>query len=268
MRRQSCLIGYSEELGATLTRTVGGSSWGQSAQVQRHALAPKQEVADIVSPDNERYVLTASYSMSPDYSSLITSVNASAYSSRLANAPKKWQKNAAWSDELVVVSDRTTIAPKSQADIDAAVTAEEARYKALPLADLVRKANAGDANARSQAAKMIAAHKRALKLARAEAWTPASEAEQRSRLWAANGCEKLRQALASNTSEVEAMLGQLFRGELPARVNDVPKQPLPVVAGGERQVRAEPVGVYRMARGSEDVTLAYRYAWLPEPEAE
>ena len=91
----------------------------------------------------------------------------------------------------------------------------------------------------------------------------ATEAAQRSRVWSANGCERLRQALASNAGELQAMLDRLYSGQLPPRVDEVPGQPLPEPIAGTRQVMAEPVGLYRMTRAGDDVTLAYRYSWLP-----
>lgn len=267
MREHQCLPDHGQVLGEALQRAVVHSSWGPEATVQRHVVGPRQRVADLVPAELERYVLTASYSISPDYSALITTVNASAYSPKVGEQ-KKWQRDPAWSDELVVVSDRVLVPPKSQADIDAAVAEEDARYAKLDVPSLVAKANAGDRDARGKAVKLMSEHKRALKAAREKNWSPAFEAQQRARVWSADGCARLNAALAANTGEVEAMLSQLFLGELPQRVSEASAELPAPLSADTRQVRAEAVGVYRMARGDGDVPLAYRFSWLPEPDAE
>jgi len=267
MRASRCMVDYGQELGAALQRAVNTSTWGQAATVERHLVGPRQKVADVVDPDRERYVLTASYSISPDYSALVTTVNASAYSPRLGQQ-KKWQRDPAWTDELVVVSDRILVPAKSPADIDAAVAAENSRYAQLGVPALIAKANAGDPDARTKAVKLMKEHKRALEEARETSWSPAFEAEQRARLWSADGCARLRATLASNTSETETLLGQLYRGELPARISEVSRELPALLPADARQVRAEAIGIYRMARGDGEVPLAYRFSWLPEPDAE
>ncbi|MBU8977293.1 hypothetical protein [Lysobacter sp. FW306-1B-D06B] len=266
LRGGGCNLDQGAALSTTVADAVRDTAWGKATTITAHTLAPKQSMDKIVDKEQPRYVLSTSYSMSSDFSAIVTSVSASAYAEQLPGSPKNWRKNPAWTDDLVVVSDRVEIAPKTQADIDAAIAEENARYEALNVNELIVKANGGDRVARGKVAPLVQEHKRKLRAAAAPAWTPIDEAVQRSRIWTAEGCARLHTAIASNATEMRGLLGNLFRGELPARVTEMPKNPQVAPATGERRVQAEPIGVYRLTRAGDNVNLAFRYSWLPESE--
>ncbi len=268
LRAAGCRLDQGQALQTTISDAVRSTPWGPAAGLTAHTLVDGQSVDDLVDKTKPRHVLAASYSMSTDFSAVITSVDVEAYSGQLPGAPKSWAKKPTWDDTLIVVSDRVEIAPKTQADIDAAIAAENARHAALDVGALIAKANAGDRVARGKVAPLIKQHQRNLRAAQATSWTPADEAVQRSRVWTAEGCARLHQAIASNATEMGGLVSGLFRGELPPRMNALPEGPRPEPVIGERKVQTEPGGVYVLTRGGDMVNLGYRYSWLPDTETD
>ena len=264
--RAQCKLSNTDALLGAIERSVAGTPWGAGRDIQRHVLAPDQSVDDLVTQDEPRYELVATYSMTPDYSALVTSVTLGAYSPQLPGAPSRWQKKPAWSDDLVVVSDIVPLADKTPADIEAAVARETARYADSGVYKLIQAANAGDRTARRDASAMLRTHKSRMREAKGERWTPREAAAARARIWAADDCSLVRAALTQGATDIETLLGRLFAGSLPAQSEAV--QPaVPLREDSDRVIQPLPEGRYVARAVDADAPLGWRYSWFPEDAA-
>lgn len=260
-----CTLPAASGLADGLERGIRRSTWGATTPVQRLFLDEQQKLDKLVDQNQPRQVLLASYSMSPDFSTVITSVNLSVYSDVLAGAPKRWQARPAWSNLLIVFSEQVTAAPpKSEQDITDLVTAENERFARTPAAQLIAAANDGDPFSRKQALHLVKEHEQYLREARKKKWTPAMTAARNSRHWISNGCAPLSAALEANARELETLLERLYAGELPpalppkTTIKDMARrslEPDPTPAG-TRKVTAELGNTY-LSRRAGDVVVPY-----------
>lgn len=262
--RAQCKLSNSDALFAAVERSIGATSWGADREPGRHVLARKQKLDDLVPQDAPRYEFVATYSMTPDYSALVTSMTLAAFSAQLPDAPKRWQRQPAWSDNLVVVSDIVPLNPKTSADVEAGIARETARHAATGASDLIRAANAGDREARKQANALLREHRARMKEAKRPDWTPREAAAARARMWSANGCERVHSMLARNAVEIEEMMGRLFAGTLPPRDGSGGAAVAADATAGERAVHVRPGGLYVMQSPDANVPLNWRYSWFPD----
>jgi hypothetical protein len=250
-------------VGAGLLAGIGGPA----SQPKVVTLGPKQDVDDVVDRKSERRVLTGSSSITPDFSTVVTSLKIDVYSAAIEGADRRWETRPVRTDRLVVASDQVRIEPKTQDDIDALVKAENERFAAGPTQDLIAKANAGDRAARKKALKEQWRHDFRLKEARQTNWTPATAALKHAGIWVADDCSLLTGALRSNNAELERMLVALHDGSLPGQelAGDEGKidimQPLPGEQDGVRMVNPLPGNTFLSRRGGDYASLAYLYTW-------
>ena len=267
--RAQCKLSNTDAVLGAIERSVGGTPWGAEVGVQRHVLAPDQSVDDLVPQDAPRYEMVATYSMTPDYSALVTSVTLAAYSAQLPGAPGRWQKKPAWSDDLVVVSDVVPLADKTAADIEAAISRETTRYADTGVYKLIQAANAGDRTARRTASSLLRTHKARMREAKGQEWTPREAAAARARAWTVDDCSLVRSALAQGATDIETLLDRLFAGSLPARVEaDGTSEPaVPLRDDTDRVMHARSGGQYVASAADAVAPLMWRYSWYPEGEA-
>ncbi|MBJ7574746.1 hypothetical protein [Luteimonas sp. MC1828] len=263
--RAQCKLSNTDALLGAIERSVGGTPWGAGRSVQRHVLAPERSVDDLVPQDEPRYELVATYSMTPDYSALVTSVALAAYSAQLPGATTRWQKKPAWSNDLVVVSDVVPLAGKTPADIQAAISREATRYADSGVHKLIQAANGGDRTARRAASALLRTHQARMREARGTEWTPREAAAARARAWTADDCSLVRSALTQGATDIETLLNGLFDGSLPARAETGVTE-VPLRDDTDRVVQALPDGQYVARAVDADAPLGWRYSWYPEEE--
>ncbi|MGY0557299.1 MULTISPECIES: hypothetical protein [unclassified Lysobacter] len=263
--RAQCKLSNTDALLGAIERSVGGTPWGAGRSVQRHVLAQDQSVDDLVPQDEPRYELVATYSMTPDYSALVTSVALAAYSSQLPGAPTRWQKKPAWSDDLVVVSDVVPLAEKTPEDVRTAISRETTRYADSGVYKLIQAANAGDRTARRAASGLLRTHQARMRDAKGLEWTPREAAAARARAWTADDCSLVRSALTQGATDIETLLSRLFAGSLPARV-ETGVTVVPLRNDTDRVVQVRPDGQYVARAVDADAPLGWRYSWYPEEE--
>lgn len=263
--RAQCRLSNTDALLDVMERSVGDTSWGAGRSVQRHVLAPDHSVDDLVPQDAPRYELVASYSMTPDYSTLLTSVTLAAYSAQLPGAPSRWQKKPVWSDDLVVVSDIVPLADKTPADVQAAISRETTRYADTGAYELIKAANAGDRAARRTASALLKTHQLRMREAKGSKWTLREAAAARARIWVADDCSRVHSALAQATTDIETLLSRLFAGSLPTR-GGTGEIVAPLRDGTDRVVQAWPGGQYVASAVDATAPLMWRYSWYPDGE--
>lgn len=238
-----------------------------------------------------RYSFTLSTSFSPDFSALMTTIDAAGYAS---DASGKVGRQATWQDSLVVVSDGLWLAPKTQTDIDQMLEAEKLRYAASGADKLIESVNAAGGNAprqdRKRASLMANQHAENMADARDLGWSDASTDMRRAMLWSQNDCALLQKTLRSNLEHADGMMQALLRNSLPPQPDtlpqpvetvaaSVPKRPdpttldLPISVGvpegavaeaSARVIEAMPGGVYVSHLSVENITLGYRYTVLDD----
>ena len=263
--RAQCKLSNTDALLGAIERSVGGTPWGAERSVQRHVLAQDQSVDDLVPQDEPRYELVATYSMTPDYSALVTSVALAAYSAQLPGAPTRWQKKPAWSDDLVVVSDIVPLARKTPADVEAAISRETTRYADTGAYKLIQAANAGDRTARRAASGLLRTHQVRMREAKGAEWTLREAATARARVWTVDDCSLVRSALTQGATDIETLLSRLFAGSLPSRV-ETGETVVPLRDDTDRVVQVRPDGQYVARAADADAPLGWRYSWYPEEE--
>jgi hypothetical protein len=271
LKAAQCDLAVSDELAGSVEQTLRDTPWGATATVNRHVLSGEQGLDDVVAKNSSRYVIALSYSMSPDFSAVMTTATALAYSQAIPGAPEHWQKKPAWVDEVVVVSNQMALAPKTDADVQRALAVENARYAATGADDLIAKANGGDDVARKHAVPLADEHRRLLHDANGKKWSASSGAYRRSELWSENQCGPLREALQANNADVVQTLKQLFAGQMPAPVSAKRLNINSLLDGetaGERRVIAIPGNLYLMRRGGDNVPIAYRLSWLAQEKSD
>ncbi|MGH8060917.1 MAG: hypothetical protein ACREO7_02765 [Pseudoxanthomonas sp.] len=248
--------------------------------------------------DIPRYVFTMSTSFAPDFSALMTTIDAAAY---VPDAAGKTSRNATWQDSLVVVSDGLWLPAKTQSDIERMVAAEKERYDASGADELIDKANKAGANAsrkeRQRALLVVSRHAENMADAKSEGWSNTGTAMRRAMLWSENDCALLEKTLKSNLEHADGMIQALLRHSLPTPGGASPLQPLPaqgvqiastrtnpdVIAETEvsvgvpegtseaepsaaptRVIEAVPGGIYVSRLSMENITLGYRHMVLDD----
>jgi hypothetical protein len=208
LQASQCLRPDGPQFTEAVERAVRATSWGSAATIER--VGP-----DTVGGSGPRYDLRIVNSLTTDLAALVTVVDARAYSQSLPGAPRQWETKPAWADQLVIVSDVLDPNPKTAADKAAAMARENARYAALDIPALIKRANDGDSEARRLVVNAQSEHK--IKLRRGQTddqWMLGDRAAKRSQLWAADGCARLEAAKVANAAEAERVLGLLFAGKL------------------------------------------------------
>ena len=215
------------------------------------------------------------YSLTPDFASLVTTVVANVFSPTLGGARPGWQDKPVWTEEIVVASDRLAIAERTEADRAGAVARENARYAALGIPALAKKAKDGDALARQEAWLAQQAHKELLEDAASPFWPWHHAALMRAPLWTENGCARVQQALQANAAEVTRVVGSVFTGRLGPLPSDwsggrggvftVDSATRNLATGadaGERRLYGDGPGTTVSRRAGDAVMLDFRYTWL------
>jgi hypothetical protein len=258
LRASGCQFDGGETFAQAVEAGIRTTAWGHEAEIGRHALPVKAEVGP-------RYEFAVSYSLTPDFAALVTTVSAHAHVPALPGARSSWERRPVWTDELVIVSDKLVLGAKTEADKLAAVERENAQYRSSGIVELARKANAGDAAAREEGTLINRNHKRALHDARLDPWQWHEAAYKRAGLWAENDCARLRNAVQANAAETTRVLGKLVAGQAGATLP-------PDWPPGKRDLSGEPAErrlyndgphITVSRRANDDVMLEFRYTWLP-----
>jgi hypothetical protein len=258
---------------------VRNAPWAAASPVAQHRLTAKDDrVRDVLDEGKPRYVLAVSYSMTPDFASVLTTIDASAYGPALLGGSNTWFRKPAWTDHIVIASDALILEPKTPADIEHAVARENARFATLGVDALKKKSRRGDADARQEANLLVRRHNAIKEEARMHAWTPLVMSVRRSELWSENQCARLHEALRANAAEATRVLGQLFAGRLggtlPADWNEgetggwlasasTSTRNRDGAAPTERRVFVEAPHHFVSRRAGDNVMVAYRYSWIP-----
>lgn len=259
---QQCKLALGDSFATAIDHAVAGSAWGAATTPRHDVLAEGKKLADVLGDTPERQQFTVTYSMTPDYSQLVTTIGISTYVASL-KAENARRDDPAWTDEIVIASDPLPLADKTPEDIAASLAAEDKRHADTGVGLLIKAANAGDDDARRKAIELTDAHRKNVREAKQKQWSPGEAALRRAMAWSADGCAPLRAAADQQAREAEALLGRLFRGELPQRANEFDRHAATVLSGTERTVEARAIGQYVMGRGGTSSLLPYRYAWYP-----
>lgn len=258
---QGCKLELGDPFAGAVERALAARSWGAALAPRRDVVGEGRQLDALLADTPERQQFTITYSMTPDYAHLVTTIHVSAHAAALKPADAR-KNDPAWFDELVLVSDPMLLADKTPDDVQAAVAAEHARHLASGVVELVKAANAGDRKARKDAVALLQTHRINLREANQPAWTPGEAALKRAGAWSTDSCAPLQAAAEQQVQEAETLIARLFSGELPARVEKA-QFPIMPIAGTERAVEARGVGMYVLGRGGSSPTLGYRYSWLP-----
>lgn len=269
LQQAGCALPDGADLARTLAESAAQAPWAGGTVPPGVVLGEKQDVEDVVDARAPRHVLVATYSLTPDFSTVVTSLMVDTYADGFEGSDaRRWASRPLRSDRLLVFSDQVALPDKSAAEIEAAVAREEARYAAGPIADLVAKARTGDVHARKKAVALMREHERLMRAAQAPDWTPAQAAAHRSALWTADGCQPLATALAANNEELGRLLGALYASTLPVaepRPKKAPPvdimSPLPTEEAGVRRTLALPDNFWLSRRGGDYAPLAHLYTW-------
>lgn len=268
LQQAQCLLPGGQELARVLGEGASHAPWAGDAAPRTFVLGAKQDVDDVVDSKARRHVLAATYSMTPDFSTVITSLKVDLYSDGIEGADRRWASRPVRSERLIVFSDQVQIPAKTPEDIETEVALEKERFAAGPASALIAKANAGDLQARKNAAALVRTHERLLREARAPNWTPAAAAAKRSRVWAADGCQLLVASLNANNEELRRLVVDLYGAGLPVSEPLEAKQaridimsPLATEEPGVRKTHALPGNLYLSRRGGDYATLMHLYTW-------
>ena len=268
LQQANCTLPDGHALASAVREGVSGAPWAAGVEPRTVSLGKKRNVDAVVNAGSERHVLSATYSMTPDFSTLVTSLKIDIYSSNVGEGDHKWASRPARTERLVVLSDQVRIDPKTQDDIDLAVRLEHERLASGPAKELIASANAGDYQARKQVAPMVRAHEARLREARMPDWTPAAAAAKRSQVWAASGCQLLVDALHANNREIGGMVADLYADRLPSLAPEEPKNirintmgPLADEEPGIRKTLSLPGNLHLSRRGGDHASLAHLYTW-------
>ncbi len=262
MQDAHCDLPLDEVMGTAVAGAIR-ARW-PAAAIQTHVLGDGESIRDAVGKQQPRYVFAVSSSLAPDFSALVTSIQAEAYAATAANTTAR---DPLWRDTLIVVSDRLFLPAKSQADIDVLVAAANARYAALDIAPLIAKVNAAGANAdRGDRQKILVAqreHRSSLKEARRSEWTPVGEATRRALLWSERQCGALAHVVDASALHAGDAVAALLAGALPAPPADADAS-VPDEAVGTRNLVALPGSVFISRKGGDEVALGFRKSVLSD----
>lgn len=219
-----------------------------------------------VAKDGPRYVFTLSTSFAPDFSALMTTVDAAAYA---PDAAGKVGRNATWKDSLVVVSDGLWLPAKTREDIERMLAAEKERYDASGADELIDKANKAGANAshkeRKRASLAVSQHAENMTDAKSEGWSDTGTAMRRAMLWSENDCALLAKTLQSNLEHADGMIQALLRHSLPTPDDTSPLQPLPAQGAqiGSTRTNPEAIAETEVSVGVPEGTAAAELSTTP-----
>ncbi|MDB6164269.1 MAG: hypothetical protein JWL98_1701 [Xanthomonadaceae bacterium] len=263
IQQAKCNLSIESGLSEAVGTAVRGN-W-PTASVHVSSLQPGQKLASLIDTDQPRYVFMVSSSLATDFSSVITSIDSEAYLPQAAGAHAARQP--AWRDTVIVASDQVAVATsKSQADIDAMVAAESARFVALDLDDRILAVNAAGTNAdrreRNRLAALLLEHDHLLKDAASDEWTPTGEALRRAQLLSDHQCDLLNASVRFSSTQAAQLVTALGRGQLPALSSSVQKTAESVPDG--RQTLALPGGIFVSQRTGDNVVLGYRSSLLAD----
>ena len=265
-----CLVPGGEPLAEAVEATVRGTAWGGNASLLRHGpLAPGQAEA------GPHYEIELSYSLAPDVTALVTVVRARLYAPGLKLVPGDWRRNPAWSDEIVVVSDRIAPPAKTPADIEATIARENARFAAIEPKRLARRAYGGDMQAVEDLALGKRWHERRLEEAGWRQWTLLDATLPLAQQWSEGGCAPLHAAIRANATEAARVLGEVFAGKTQALAPDWVPSARPSlehraqdrnlgqdgVAENGRRLYADRENVVVSRRAGDNVVVDFRYSW-------
>ena len=262
-----CDLDLDKPIGNAVTAAIHGAWPG--ASVQTHIVSTPQSAGKVLDETAPRYVFQVSTSLAPDFSSMITSIDADAYpkAADSAQAMRKPERH----DSMILVTDRIDFPAKTQADIDRLVAEENAHYDALNLGPSIKMINAdvesGDRFAHREELKRVTGlmdeHQTQLGLARTKAWVPASLAMRRANTLSENKCSRMNEAIAQSASLASDAIAALAHGTLPPRLAADAKSDF-VETAGQRAIVPLPGGIFLWRRGGDDAPLGFRYSILPE----
>ena len=269
LQQAGCALPDGGDLARVLAEGAAQAPWADGTAPSSFVLGEKQDVKDVVDTRAPRHVLVATYSMTPDFSTVVTSLMVDTYADGFEGSDeRRWASRPLRSDRLLVFSDQVALPDKGAGEVEAAVAAEKERYAAGPIAGLVARANAGDINARKKAATLMRDHERRMREARAPDWTPAQAAARRSALWTADDCRPLASALAANNEELGRLVAALYASALPVagpRPKKAPPvdimSPLATEEPGVRRTLALPDNFWLSRRGGDYAPLTHLYTW-------
>ncbi|WP_096376390.1 hypothetical protein [Lysobacter enzymogenes] len=264
--RSQCDLQVDAPLQGAVREATARSPWGAAAQPVFIA-GGVEDWDKQIAKDRPRQVISVTASMTPDFSALVTTVDAAAFAPEDASAGTGWQKKPLWRDQLIVVSDPMALAPKTQADIDRMVAEENARYAEsgdLAIVERVAKDRYGSGKPeRSQAVAADRRHQSRLKLARAATWVAGTDGARRAQLWSEDSCAPMRAALDQAVAETGRLLDDLYAQRLPARVPSKDTAQAWGQQPGARAIQALPGGVYVSRNDAGATQLDYRFSLLP-----
>jgi hypothetical protein len=268
LQQARCDLPGGQDLARVITEAAANAPWTGEGVPRSAVLGAKQDVKDVVDSSTRRHVLVATYSMTPDFSTVISSLIVDTYADGFEDADRRWASRPLRSDRLLVFSDQVTIPDKSADDIETGVALEKERYAAGPAGALIAQANRGDTQARKRAAPLVREHDRRMREARAPGWTPAEAAARRSALWVADDCQLLASSLDANHEELRGLLTSLYGAGLPvAEPREKGDPPVNIMAAlpseepGIRKTLALPDNVWLSRRGGDYATLLHLYTW-------
>lgn len=181
-----------------------------SPVVARHVLTGKQAMDDVVPRGEERHVVAISYALTADLEYLLTTAQV-AY----APAGKNGRRSQpVWNGQLTVAAPAPPLAAKTQGDIDRMLEEQSRLWADSGNDALVRAANSGDMNARREVAEKHRKHQMALKQAADPEWSLEHAALERARMWAADDCAPLREAIRGNAMQLVRLLPRVYAGGL------------------------------------------------------
>ncbi len=262
-----CDLDLGKPIGDSVTAAIHGAWPG--ASVQTHLVSTPQSAGKVLDESAPRYVFQVSTSLAPDFSSMITSIDADAYP-KAADSAQALRKPQ-WHDSLILVTDRIDFPAKTQADIDRLVAEENAHYDALNLGPSIKMINAdvesGDRFAHREelrrVTRLMDEHQMQLGLARTKAWVPASLAMRRANTLSENKCSRMNEAIAQSASLASDAIAALAHGSLPPRLAADAKSNF-VETAGQRAIVPLPGGIFLWRRGGDDAPLGFRYSILAQ----
>jgi hypothetical protein len=278
LQAAQCALPGPEAFAQAVENAVHATAWGATSPGERRVLAKPRQLDAASAGDAPRYVFAVSYSLTPDFGALLTTIDAMAYAPGLGGEDQRGMKDPAWVDHLVVASDLMELPARTEADIARDVAAENARYNAV-VGPLIDKANKGDRSARDEVAYQKRVHRANTSLASLPGRLPPVEAKERAVAWTQDGCARLRGAMQANALETTRVLGELFAG----RLVDLPAQTL--VSGkrgfttvqmvqtnmlvgealvGDRRLFATDDRYVISRRAGDAVMLGWQYTWYRE----
>lgn len=268
LQEAGCRLPGGQALASAVSESMAAAPWARGVSPQHVVLSGNSDIDDVVDTKTSRHVLSAAYSMAPDFSTVITSLKVDTYAPGIGDADRKWASRPARTDRLIVFSDQVSLAPKTPEDIEKALAREHERHASGPARELIAKANAGDIQARKAVVPLIKDHEKRLREAKLADWTPANAAVMRSRMWSSDGCRTLADALQANNAELGRLLADLYAGRLPVAAEVDPRDaqvdtmaPLPDEEPGIRKTLSLPGNLYLSRRGGDHAPLAHLYTW-------